>query len=175
MVEGHSALSGEKETDPMAEDNVSSMRIVAAVLLSLLLSAAGAFAVRADEAELVEAVNKSATALDRAFEKDDAAAAKALMTSDHISVAPYYGAPQSVADQLASLSDLTYEQSVLGDVSVTMLGPDVALRRFSAELEGTFKGRKVPRRVFVSAVWVKHDGARAEKFYQVTALTAEAL
>ncbi len=150
-----------------------STRILAAILLTLYFGAVGAFAARADEAEAIEAINKAAAALDQAFEKDNAAA-RALMTPDHIAVTPYYDGPQSVADQLASLPDFEYEQSVLGDVSIKMLGSDAALRSFSAELNGSFKGRPLPRRVFVSAVWVKRDGAWAEKFYQVTALRAGA-
>ena len=136
-----------------------STQILATILLALFFGAAGAFVARADEAEAIEAINKAAAALDQAFEKDDLAGAKALMTPDHIAVTPYYDGPQSVADQIASLPDFQYEQSVLGDVSVTMLGSDAALRSFSAELNGSFKGRALPRRVFISAVWVKRDGA----------------
>ncbi len=150
-----------------------SMRILATIFLTLFLGAAGAFMARADEAEAIEAINNAAAALDQAFETDNTAA-KALMTRDHIAVTPYYDGPQSVADQLASLPNFQYEQSLLGDVSIKMLGSDAAIRSFSAELKGTFKGRALPRRVFVSAVWVKRDGAWAEKFYQVTALTAGA-
>jgi len=158
----------------MTEGNAAGMPIWAAILLTLFLGAAGALAARAGDAEIIEAVNKAAASLDQAFEKDDVAAAKALMTPDHVAVTPYYDGPQSVADQIASLPDFEYEQSVLGDVSVKMLGSDAALRSFSAELNGSFKGRALPRRVFVSAVWVKRDGTWAEKFYQVTALPAEA-
>jgi hypothetical protein len=31
------------------------------------------------------------------------------MTADHIAVTPYYSAPQSVAEQIASLPELKYE------------------------------------------------------------------
>jgi hypothetical protein len=124
-----------------------STRILAAILLTLFFAAAGAFAARADEAEAIEAINKAAAALDQAFEKDDLAAAKALMMPDHVAVTPYYDGPQSVADQVASLPDFEYEQSLLGDVSIKMLGSDAALRSFSAELNGSFKGRALPRRV----------------------------
>lgn len=77
---------------------------------------------------------------------------------------------QTVSDQIASLPDLKYGQTVIGDVTVELLDSDAALRTFAAKLEGTLKGVLIPRRVFVSEIWVKRDGAWAEKFYQVTTL-----
>ncbi|MGD9502109.1 MAG: nuclear transport factor 2 family protein [Methyloceanibacter sp.] len=141
-----------------------------AILSLALLLALGAPAARADDAQAIDAINKAAASLDTAFEKDDAGTVKQLMTADHIAVTPYYDGPQTVAEQIASLPDFAYEQTIAGDVSVAMLGPDAALRSFAAELNGTFKGRPMPARVFVSSIWVKQDGAWAEKFYQVTAL-----
>ena len=146
------------------------MQRLAAILSFSILASLGAFAARADDAETIAAINKAASALDQAFEKDDVGSVKSLMTSDHVAVTPYYDGPQSVADQAASLPDLKYGQTILGDVSVAMLGSDAALRSFSAELKGSFKGRPLPNRVFVSSVWVKQDDAWVEKFYQVTAL-----
>ncbi len=146
------------------------MRSAAVILVLGIMSAVAAFAARADDAATSEAINKAAAALDQAFAKDDAAALKALMTSDHIAVAPYIGGPQSVADQIASLSDLKYEQTIIGDVSVVLLGPEAAMRSFTAEAKGSFQGHPIPRHVFVSAIWVKQNGTWLEKFYQATAL-----
>ena len=146
------------------------MRRRAAILSVLILSALCASAAFAGEAGEIAAINKAAAALDAAFEKDDVTTVKQMMTPGHIAVTPYYDGPQSVADQAASLPDLQYEQKIVGDVSVALLGPDTALRSFTAELNGSFKGRPIPRRVFVSAIWVTQDGAWVEKFYQVTAL-----
>lgn len=146
------------------------MQKIAAVVSILIVSALVAFAARAGDAEEIDAINKAAAELDAAFAKDDVGTVKQMMTPGHIAVTPYYDGPQSVADQAASLPDLQYGQTIVGDVSVALLGADTALRSFTAELNGSFKGRPLPRRVFVSAIWVKQDGAWVERFYQVTAL-----
>jgi hypothetical protein len=136
------------------------MQKIAAVVSILFVSALVAFAARAGDAEEIDAINKAAAGLDAAFAKDDVGTVKQMMTPGHIAVTPYYDGPQSVADQAASLPDLQYGQTIVGDVSVALLGADTALRSFTAELNGSFKGRPLPRRVFVSAIWVKQDGPR---------------
>lgn len=143
---------------------------MAAVLSLVTLSALCASAVRAGDAETIAAIDKAAAALNAAFEKDDVATIKTLTTPDHIAITPYYDGPQSLDDQAASLPDLEHRHTIVGDVSTTLLGPDAALRSFTAELEGRFKGRPLPRRVFIGSIWVKQNGAWVEKFYQVTAL-----
>lgn len=92
------------------------------------------------------------------------------MTPDHITVTPYYDGPQTVQDQLDSLKDLDWSQTIVGDVDVSLLGPDAALRTFIADLKGTFEGKTLPGRVFVTEVLVKQDGQWIERFYQVTTL-----
>jgi hypothetical protein len=44
------------------------------------------------------------------------------------------------------------------------------MRTFTAKLDGNFEGKRIPRDVFVSEIWIKSDGAWQEKFYQVTTL-----
>jgi hypothetical protein len=53
---------------------------------------------------------------------------------------------------------------------VALLGPNVALRTFVAELKGTFQGRPLPQRVFATELLVKQEGKWVERFYQVTTL-----
>ncbi len=139
--------------------------------LFALVLFASAFAARADDATTIAAVNASSTALDAAFTKKDAAAVKALMTPDHITVTPYYDGPQSVDDQLTSLSEYNWSQTILGEVSVALLSPEVALRTFIAELKGNFQGKPLPPRVFVNETLVKREGKWLERFYQATTLT----
>jgi ketosteroid isomerase-like protein len=146
------------------------MRRIAAIFSLVALVAAGLSPARAGEAETVEAINKEAAALDQAFERQDVEAVKRLMTPDHVAVTPYYDGVQSVADQLASLPELKYEQTVVGEVAVTLLGTDAAMRTFTAKLDGSFEGKPIPADVFVSEVWVKRDGAWQERLYQVTTL-----
>jgi hypothetical protein len=146
------------------------MRNVAAMISLLLLAVLWPVAAQAGDAETIDEINQAAAELDAAFEKQDEATAKRLMTADHVAVTPYYEGPQSVAQQIASLPGLKYEQTNLSEAAVTLLGPDAALRSFAAELDGTFAGKPIPRRVFISALWVKRDGGWQERFYQVTAM-----
>ena len=78
------------------------MRTTALLVLVLSL-ATGLPQARAGEAETIAAINAAAAALDNAFERQSAEEIKRMMTADHIAVTPYYGAPQSVAEQIASL------------------------------------------------------------------------
>ena len=143
---------------------------LAAILILLLILLGTSFEARAADADAVAAVNASSNALDAAFEKQDADAIKALMTPDHITVTPYYDGPQTVEDQIASLSEFDWQQTIVGDVDVAILSPDVALRTFTADLKGTFKGKKLPSQVFATELLVKRDGKWVERFYQVTTL-----
>ncbi len=123
------------------------------------------------DTETIAAVTKAAAALDQAFEHQDADAIKALVTSDHVAVTPYYDCPESVAAQIESLPDPKYEQTVVGEAKIALLGADAALRTFEARLDGTFKGKTIPPHAFVTSIMVKDGGAWREKFYQVTAMT----
>lgn len=145
------------------------MRTLAAVFSLMIF--AGLCEVQASDAETIAAVNASSNALDQAFAARDVAAIKALMTPDHVSVTPYYDGPQSVADQLASLGELDYGQTIVGEPSVALLSPDVALRTFIADFNGSFKGKPLPPRAFVNETLVKCDGKWIERFFQVTTLT----
>jgi hypothetical protein len=142
------------------------MLLIRTAFLVLTIFAAAALA---DDADTIAAVNKAAAALDAAFEQQNVATVKQLMTPDHLAVTPYYRGPQTVDEQIASLPDLNYAQTIVGDVAVSLLGEDAALRTFQAKLKGKFKGRPIARHVFVSQLMVKRDGNWLERFYQVTA------
>ena len=141
-----------------------------ALLVVVLCLAAGLPQARAGEAETIAAVNAAAAALDNAFERQSAEEIKRMMTADHIAVTPYYDAPQSVAEQIASLSELKYEQTNIGTVKVDVLGPDAAMRTFTARLDGTYKGKPIPSPAFVTAIMVRQGGQWKERFYQITAV-----
>jgi hypothetical protein len=55
-------------------------------------------------------------------------------------------------------------------VQVSLLGADAAMRTFTADLKGSFKGKSLPARVFATEILVKRDGKWIERFYQVTTL-----
>jgi hypothetical protein len=142
----------------------------AAVLTVLVLLAAPLIGAKAADADTIAAVNASSDALDEAFTKKDVATIKQLMTADHLTVTPYYDGPQTVDDQLASLDAYDWSQTIVGEPSVALLAPDVALRTFVADLKGTFQGKPLPKRVFATELLVKRDGKWVERFYQVTTL-----
>jgi hypothetical protein len=136
----------------------------------VILTIAVASKALAGDAETIEAINASSNALDKAFEQNDKAAIKALMTPDHISVTPYYDGPQTTDDQIASLPELKWDQRIVSNVKVSLLGDDAALRIFTADLKGSFKGKPLPAKVFATEILVKRDGKWIERFYQVTTL-----
>jgi ketosteroid isomerase-like protein len=146
------------------------MRNLAIAIAVMMLAALGPVEAHADDAETLAAINQAADALDKAFERQDAKAIDSLTTDDHLAVTPYYAAPQAIAEQIKSLPDLKYAQTNLDAPKVTLLGPDAALRTFSAELKGTFKGRPIPSPVFVTSIMVNEGGKWQERFYQVTRL-----
>ena len=147
------------------------MRIVATAVLGIMLFASvGGSGVNASDAETIAAINASSDALDEAFANRDVGAIKSLMTPDHVTVTPYYDGPQSVADQIASLSELDYGQTIVGKPSIVLLSPDVALRTFIADLKGSFKGKPLPTRAFVNETLVKRDGKWIERLFQITTL-----
>lgn len=146
------------------------MRTLLAAMCFVILTAAAACS-QSDDVATIEAVDNAVAKLDEAFEAQDAAAIKALMTPDHVSVTPYYGAPRSVAEVVESLPDLKYEQTDLSEPTVVMLGPDAAMRTVTAKLDGSFKGKPIEdHKVFITAILVKQDGKWLERFYQVTHL-----
>jgi ketosteroid isomerase-like protein len=146
-------------------------RTAAALTLVLLLSSAGFSCAQADDAATVAAVNAASNALDTAFAARDVDAIRSLMTADHVTVTPYYDGPQSVDDQIASLPKLDYGQTMIGEPSVALLAPDVALRTFVVDMKGSFMGKPLPARAFVNETLIRRDGKWIERFFQVTALT----
>lgn len=140
------------------------------IALSLLILAGLAGCAEPDAVATIEAVDNAAAKLDEAFEAQDTAAAKALMTPDHVAVTYYYEAPQTVDEQIASLPDLKYTQTNLTEPKVVLLGDGVAMRTLTARLDGTFKGEPLSGEAFITAILVEQDGKWLERFYQVTAL-----
>jgi ketosteroid isomerase-like protein len=147
------------------------MRRSAATLILMLLASAGPSSAQAPDAETVAAVNASSNALDDAFAARDVDKIRALMTADHVTVTPYYNGPQSVDDQIASLAELDYGQTIIGEPSVMLLSPDVALRTFVADMKGSFMDKPLPARAFVNETLIRRDGKWIERFFQITALS----
>jgi uncharacterized protein DUF4440 len=148
------------------------MRILAAAFSLLILAGALPVGAWASELEAIEAVDNAAALLDEAFEAQNAEAIKALTTPDHMAVTHYYDEPTTVAQQIASLPDLKYQQTNLSEPTVTLLGSEAAMRRFTAKLEGSYKAKPLTGTVYVTQIMVMRDGKWLERFYQVTELKA---
>jgi len=146
------------------------MRRLATVFSLMLLASASFSSAKASDAETIAAINASSNALDSAFAARDIDAIRALMTPDHLTVTPYYDGPQSVDDQIASLPDLDYGETIISGPTVVLLAPDVALRTFVAGLTGSFKGAPLPAHAFVNETLVRRDGKWIERFFQITTL-----
>lgn len=146
------------------------MRTTAALLSLVICVMTGVSLARAGDAETIAAINAASAALDDAFERQDADDIKRMMTSDHVAVTPYYDGPQSLAAQIASLPELKFEQTIIGEAKVEVLAPGVGLRTFEAKLDGTFKGKPIPTRAFITSIMTRDGGAWRERFYQMTAM-----
>ena len=146
------------------------MRTLAIVLSVMILVTSGLCQARAGEVEAIEAVDNAAGMLDEAFEARNAEAIKALTTPDHVAVTHYYQEPRTVEQQIASLPDLKYEQTNLTEPAVMLLGSEVAMRNFTAKLDGSYQGRPLTATVYVTQLMVLREGKWLERFYQVTDL-----
>lgn len=136
---------------------------LASLLIYVVIGAVPAGA-DAEDAANVSAINAVEAALDAAFERNDPKEIRRAMTSDHLSVTPYYDGPQTTGAQIASLKDLKFSQKLVDKPKVILLGREVAMRTFTAEFIGTYKGQEMPRRQFVTAVLVKRGGRWMERF-----------
>ena len=123
---------------------------------------------KADDSAAVAQVEAAADDLNAAFQRQDWNYVKAHITADHLSVFPAWGAPKSFAANLDLLPDLKMKQTPLTEPKVTLLAPDVAMRTLTVALEGDFRGKKLPGKVYMTQILVKRDGKWLEKFYQAT-------
>jgi hypothetical protein len=141
---------------------------LAAPLLVVAGLAAGMPPARAADADpsLLAAMRQ----LNAAFETEDRAAIGGLVTPDHRAIGPIYPGAVGLADQLAYFPEVHYRSSVATPPRIEMLGPDVALVNAEVALDGEFRGRKLPARVYVTAIWVRLGGRWLQKLYQETAL-----
>jgi ketosteroid isomerase-like protein len=108
--------------------------------------------------------------LDRAFEQQDAAAILSMMTPDHVAASFTYGGPIDAQEQIALLPELKVTFSDMTEPKIDVLGSDATLVTYEVSLTGTFRGKPLPGRVFVSEIWVKTTGKWLEKTYQETVI-----
>ncbi|MGH6865949.1 MAG: hypothetical protein ACREDO_07240 [Methyloceanibacter sp.] len=63
------------------------------------------------------------------------------------------------------MNELSYGKTIVGEPSIVLLAPDVALGTFIADLNGSFKGKPRPARAFVNETLVKLDGKWIERLF----------
>jgi ketosteroid isomerase-like protein len=143
-------------------------KLMLVLSISLLTGIVG----RADDTAIKD-VEKAMSALNDAFQKQDAVTIKKYLADDHIGVTPYYGGPQTAQEQIDSLKDLKLSEYTPGKMRFNSLNKDTVLITYELTMKGTFKGKDMARKSYVSAVWVKKDGGWREAFYQETALDSK--
>jgi hypothetical protein len=154
-----------------ATRNVERTQTSIGVPKAVVMIAQASWGQQSGDDDTAAAIISAGTAIDEAFANNDKEAIRALLIPGHISVTPYYDGPQSVEDQIASVSDFAdYTQTIVGEPSLQMLSSDVGVKSFIADLTGSFKGTPLPARVFVGQIMVKRDGKWIGGFYQVTTL-----
>ena len=91
-----------------------------------------------------------------------------MMTGNLITIALLLEEQQKAEPLYAPAPGTSYE--VGEDVTVTLLGPDAAIRTFIADMKGSYKGKPFAPRVFVTETLVRRDGKWLERQYQTTPL-----
>lgn len=142
----------------------SRLMILAAFVALCVFGASG----HADETATKDQIKALVVEINKAFAKRDVATIKRLARADHIAVAAYRGKPVGLEEQLKSQSELKRQPSDFSPINVTMLGDSAALVTFENSLKGTWKGKPLPARVFVSEIWIHQDGKWRQRFYQET-------
>jgi ketosteroid isomerase-like protein len=124
---------------------------------------------RADESASKE-IEKALTVLNDAFVKKDVDAIKKLMTDDHVSITPYYDGALTGAQQIAALKDFKDYEYTTGKMKFTSIDKDTVLVTYPLTMKGSFKGKPLAAKSYVSSLWTKRDGKWVEALYQETAL-----
>ena len=68
------------------------------------------------------------------------------------------------------LDSLTIEKTVLSGPTITLPGPDAAMRTSTMKIEGEYQGKPLVERVYKVQIMVKQNGKWLEKFFQSTIL-----
>ncbi len=127
-------------------------------------------AARADDAAEIEAVAAAMETLNSAFTAEDSETIKALMTPDHTAIAWMYDGAVGVDQQIALFPDVAYSTYDETKPEISLIADGVALINYGISLDGSFRGQPLPKHVYVSQVWVNHDGKWLQRAYQETAI-----
>ena len=136
--------------------------ITAAVFCLQLSPAAG------DDAATIDEIRSAVFELDRAFTDHDTATIERMVTPDHVAVAARFNGEIALAEQTATVDAMQRTVSDYSPVDVRLLGDDAAFVTFEKSYTGTFAGKALIPRVFVSEVWLRQEGTWRQWFYQET-------
>jgi hypothetical protein len=136
--------------------------ILAALFAALVL----VLPARADDAALVAEIKARVNELNQAFADRDMAKIKTMITADHIAIIPAYGKPTPFGE--VRLDQYKVVQSAFTPAQVKVLGPTAALVTYENSNQGSYAGKPLSPRVFVSQIWLKQDGKWLQDLYQET-------
>lgn len=124
---------------------------------------------RADDAPDLDKLKADVIALDQAYADGDAATIESLQTPDFMSITARYVGPADAEQQNATKR----KHLDHSPVEVVLLSPDIALVTFEKSYEGTYKGKPLPPRVAIGAIWIRQDGKWLNRTYQETQIAPE--
>jgi hypothetical protein len=136
--------------------------ILAALFAALVL----VLPARADDAALTAEVKARVNELNQAFVDRDTAKIKTMMSADHIAIIPAFGKPIPFAE--IRLDQYKVVQSAFTPAQVKVLGPTAVLVTYETSNQGSYAGKPLSPRVFVSQIWLKQDGEWRQDLYQET-------
>jgi ketosteroid isomerase-like protein len=144
------------------------MRLRSAFLAMFAACLFHAASATADEAATIAEVKAAVEEIEKAFVDQDVATIKSMFTPDHVSIAERYGGAVLLPEQLETIDALKRTTFDLTPLDVKLIGADAALVTYAQSYSGTFQGKTLPARAFVSQIWLKQDGAWRQLFYQET-------
>jgi len=121
-----------------------------------------------NDAATVDEIKAAALELAKAFADQNVEAIRQLTSADHVSLAANYGKPVALDDQLAALAEFHHRPFEFSSLEVTLLGDGAALVNFENSLAGSWQGKPLPSRVYVTEIWLKRDGKWRQRLYQET-------
>ncbi len=147
------------------------MRLRIAVLALLFIGVLPASGAWADDAALTAEIRARVDELNQAFVDRNMVKIETMVTPDQIAIIPEYGKPITFAERLATFDQYSVVKSDFTPTEVTVLDPSAVLVTYENSNQGSYAGKPLSPRVFVSQIWVKQDGKWRQQFYQETPIT----
>lgn len=144
------------------------MRIGIAIVATLMVCNTHAPPAAADDTATLAELQAAALQLDKAYADQDVATIQGMILPNHASVAARYGGAAHLSAQIETFDDLERTHFDYSPIEVELLSPDIALITFEKSYAGTYKGKTLPARVFVSEIWLRQGDTWQQRLYQET-------